>query len=59
MKEKCAVCRADAEYFTDTYDPKTDSRFVFPLCKKHEQAIFDLIVVGAQHLAKRVKRGVK
>lgn len=58
MMEKCAVCRKDAVYFTDTYDPKTDTKVVFPFCKKHEQAIFDLIVVGAQHLAKRAKRGV-
>lgn len=57
MIGKCEICGRKTEYFTDTYSPKTEEKFVIPLCKKHQQLICELVIWGVQTLARRYKRG--
>lgn len=57
MTEKCVICGNKAKYFTDTYSPKTEEKFVILLCKKHQQLICDMVAWGVQTLTRRYKRG--
>lgn len=57
MIGKCEICGNKAGYFTDTYSPKTEEKFVIPLCKKHQQLICELVIWGVQTKARAYKRG--
>lgn len=56
-RKTCEICRNKAEYFTYTYAPKTEDRFVIRLCKKHQQMLCEWIIMGVQTQARMYKRG--
>ncbi len=43
MMGQCEICGRDAEYFTETYDPKRKKNYTIPLCEKHQQLVCILI----------------
>ena len=55
-RKTCEICKNKAEYFTYTYSPETEERFVIRLCKKHQQLICNMVAWGVQTLSHRYKR---
>ena len=56
MKFKCVVCGADAEYFTDTYDPRYGKKHMICLCRVHQESVCTCILDRVEKLTKRQKQ---